>query len=140
MNSLSVIIPFYNEKKFLEESLERVLEENIFNQIILSDDCSNDGSSQIAIHYSEKHKNIIYIKSEQNLGKGNALNNAKALVTSSHVIIHDADLEYFPNDVVEMFDIVKEHPNSLILGSRFIGEKNRNNISVSYTHLRAHET
>ncbi len=128
MNSLSVIIPFYNEEEFLEESLERVLEENIFNQVILSDDCSNDGSSEIAIHYSEKYKNIIYIKSEQNLGKGNALNNAKALVTSSHVIIHDADLEYFPNDVVEMFDIVKEHPNSLILGSRFIGVKNRKNI------------
>ena len=116
MNSLSVIIPFYNEEEFLEESLKRVLEENIFNQIILSDDCSNDGSSEIAINYSEKYKNIIYIRSEQNLGKGNALNNAKALITSSHVIIHDADLEYFPNDVVEMFDIVKEHPNSLILG------------------------
>ena len=43
-------------------------------------------------------------------------------------MIHDADLEYFPDDIIEMFDLSKKNPNSLILGSRFIGNKERKNV------------
>ena len=49
---------------------------------------------------------IIYLKSSSNKGKGNALNLAKNIVETSHVIIHDADLEYFPDDIVEMLFII----------------------------------
>ena len=52
MQNLCVIIPFYNEKSFLEESLKRVLDDDIYDQIILSDDCSNDGSQLIAEGFS----------------------------------------------------------------------------------------
>ena len=41
------------------------------------------------------------------------------------MIIHDADLEYFPDDILEMFNCVEENQDSLILGSRFIGTKER---------------
>ena len=41
MNTLSAIVPFYNEEKFLEKSVTRLLENDIFDEIILSDDCSN---------------------------------------------------------------------------------------------------
>jgi len=44
------------------------------------------------------------------------------------VVIHDADLEYFPDDIVEMFNLVEDNPESLILGSRFIGTKDRKNV------------
>ena len=43
-------------------------------------------------------------------------------------MIHDADLEYFPDDIQEMFISSKKNPNSLILGSRFIGNKVRKNV------------
>ncbi len=43
-------------------------------------------------------------------------------------MIHDADLEYFPEDLVEMFEKAKLNPQSLIIGSRFIGNKERVNI------------
>ena len=48
MHNLSVIIPFYNENKYLLDSVNRVLKTGIANQIILSDDFSNDGSEKIA--------------------------------------------------------------------------------------------
>ena len=51
-----------------------------------------------------------------------------SLLDTTHVIIHDADLEYFPEDIVEMFNVSKLHPRSLILGSRFIGNKKRKNV------------
>ena len=128
MDNLGVIVPFYNEKNTLSESIERLLDHHIFSEIILSDDNSNDGSDIIAKHYEDKNENIKYIKSFTNKGKGNALNNAKDHITTKFVVIHDADLEYFPEDLVEMFEKAKLNPQSLIIGSRFIGNKERVNI------------
>lgn len=128
MDNLGVVVPFYNEKNTLAKSIERLLAQNIFSEIILSDDNSNDGSDKIAKHYEDANENIKYIKSSENKGKGNALNNAKNHITTKFVVIHDADLEYFPEDIVEMFQKAKLNPQSLIIGSRFIGNKERINI------------
>ena len=128
MKNLSVIIPFYNEKEFLEISVKRVTDLDIFDQIILTDDCSTDGSSEIALQLIKNNPRIEYIKGERNSGKGDALNNAKNLIKTSHVVIHDADLEYFPDDIIEMFSLAKKNPDTLILGSRFIGNKVRKNV------------
>ena len=128
MKNLAVIIPFYNEKDFLEISLKRVTDLDIFDQIILTDDCSNDGSSEIALNLAKSNPIIEYTNGAYNSGKGQALNNAKHLIRTSHVVIHDADLEYFPDDIVEMFNLVEDNPESLILGSRFIGTKDRKNV------------
>jgi len=128
MKNLSVIIPFYNEKEFLEISVKRVTDLDIFDQIILTDDCSTDGSSEIALQLIKNNPCIEYIKGERNSGKGDALNNAKNLIKTSHVVIHDADLEYFPDYIIEMFSLAKKNPDTLILGSRFIGNKVRKNV------------
>jgi len=128
MHNLCVIIPFYNELEFLKESVDRILNEKIFDQIILSDDCSNDGSEIIAKRLSDENEIIEYIRSEVNSGKGDALSNAKRIINTTHVVIHDADLEYFPSDIVDMFQKSILTPKSLILGSRFIGTKERKNV------------
>lgn len=130
MNNLSVIVPFYNEENTLDESIKRLLNQNIFKKIILSDDNSTDSSSEIAKNYSSNFKHIEYIRSSSNLGKGNAIKIAKSLIDSTHVVIHDADLEYFPEDIVEMFKFVDQEKDVIILGSRFKGKKNRKNIYI----------
>ena len=61
MKNLAAIIPFYNEKDFLEISLKRVTNLGIFDQIILTDDCSNDGSSEIASNLASSNP-IIELK------------------------------------------------------------------------------
>lgn len=128
MISLCVIIPIYNEEKFLAESLNRILEYDIYDQIILVDDCSTDNSSKIAKHFMSSCSKARYLKTITNSGKGAALAVAAKEITTSHVVIHDADLEYFPADIIDMFELAKKHNNDLILGSRFIGNKNRENI------------
>ena len=42
--SLGIIVPFYNEEKFLEESVSRLLKLEIVDQIVMVDDCSTDNS------------------------------------------------------------------------------------------------
>tara|TARA_B100001123_G_C15225375_1_gene992933 strand:- start:113 stop:805 length:693 start_codon:yes stop_codon:yes gene_type:complete len=128
MFTLTVIIPFFNEQEFLEKSLKRVIETNVAQNILLVDDNSSDNSSIIANKYVKMYEHLEYIKIHENKGKGFAISNVKDIITTTHVAIHDADLEYNPNDLKKMFKLVSEYPNSLILGSRFIGDLKRENI------------
>ena len=128
MNSLSVVVPIYNEEQFLEKSVERLIENDIYHNILLIDNNSSDNSYEVAKKLQNKYKKISIYKTESIAGKGVVISFAKKLIETSHIIVHDADLEYFPSDIVEMFDLAKKNPNSLILGSRFIGTKERKNI------------
>ena len=128
MINLTAIVPFYNEENTLRESVERLLNEDIFSEIILSDDNSSDNSLKIAKTLSNDYQHIKFISADKNLGKGNAINNAVSILNTSHVVIHDADLEYFPKDIVQMYEKALTNQNSLILGSRFIGSKKRENV------------
>jgi len=127
--SLTVLVPFYNEELFLEKSINRLLESKLnLQKIILINDGSTDNSLSIVSDLALKHKNIEIINNNRNRGKGSALSSAIRQVTTTHIAIHDADLEYNPEDYKEMIAKSKECKNSLILGSRFIGKKERNNI------------
>tara|TARA_Y100000389_G_C17247308_1_gene406243 strand:- start:1 stop:693 length:693 start_codon:yes stop_codon:yes gene_type:complete len=128
MNNLAVIIPFFNEENYLKASIERVLKLNIFHQILIVDDCSTDNSTKIALDLSSSNEAITYLQTSMNGGKGNALIAARDALITTHVVIHDADLEYFPEDIIDMYKNISENEDTLILGSRFIGNKERKNI------------
>ena len=132
--SLGVIVPFYNEEKFLEESVSRVLKLDIVDQIVLVDDCSIDDSYVIAEKIAAGNNRISLTQTLLNEGKGSAIKRGLELVSTSHVIIHDADLEYFPEDIPELFNETMVHDDCLVIGSRTLGEKQRKNIYF-YTYF-----
>lgn len=123
--SLTVIVPFYNEEKFLSQSLERLIKINSYKEIILVDDCSTDGSYKIAENFANNYKNISLYKKTKNEGKGSCIIYAKSFVKTTHVIVHDADLEYDPKDISKLFEISKNYSDCIISGSRTIGNKKR---------------
>jgi dolichol-phosphate mannosyltransferase len=127
-NSLAVIVPFFNEEKTIELSLRRLIKIDVVQQIICVNDCSQDKSLEIAEQIKNEDARIEIISNKVNNGKGYAITSAKKYVKTSHVAIHDADLEYFPEDLASMWERVDKNTNSLILGSRFIGSKNRKNL------------
>ena len=113
METLTVIVPFYNEEKFLEQSVNRLLNYNIFVKILLIDNNSTDDSFNIAQKLVNTNKNIELYKTDKNKGKGVALSHAKQFITTTHVVIHDADLEYFPEDISEMFEVSLKYNRSV---------------------------
>ncbi len=131
MYSLTVIIPFYNEQDYLEKSFKRLYLSNVADQIYLVDDASTDSSKEIALKIEKAYENVKYFSNKSNKGKGSALTLVKDYIKTSHVVIHDADLEYDPNDLIELKKISIIHDNSLILGSRFTGNLERNNLYKS---------
>tara|TARA_B100000927_G_C16439062_1_gene458943 strand:- start:556 stop:1275 length:720 start_codon:yes stop_codon:yes gene_type:complete len=122
---LTVLVPFYNEESYLNESVERLIKEVDCFEIILINDCSTDTSKKIAERLVKNNKNINLINLNKNQGKGNAIKVALEQVNSNYVIVHDADLEYNPSDIFNMFQLVEQNSDSLILGSRTIGNIER---------------
>jgi dolichol-phosphate mannosyltransferase len=126
--NLSVIVPFYNEEELLEESVNRLLDSNIFDVIYLINNNSTDKSYEIGKKLEINNSNVKLFQTSSKKGKGVALSFSRKMIDTSHVIIHDADLEYFPDDIPQMFEAAKQNIDSLILGTRFNGDKNRENI------------
>ena len=99
---LSIIIPCYNEKQTIEKIVNKILKVNIKKEIIIVDDSSNDGTSNII--KTIKKSNIKKIFHKKNLGKGAAIKTAKKHISGDIILIQDADLEYFPSDYIRLLN------------------------------------
>jgi len=92
----SVIIASYNYGQYLIEAVESVLHQTVpADEILISDDCSNDETWDIARHYKEKYPEVIQInRNEQNLGIVAHFNKAISLTSGEYVCILGADNRY----------------------------------------------
>jgi glycosyltransferase involved in cell wall biosynthesis len=126
MKTLTVLVPAFNEENTISESLERLKNISIITEILVLDDGSTDKTKQLVENAALNNNKIKLIHFDSNNGKGAVLNKSREFITSDYVVIHDADLEYFPEDIEEMFKEV--NGDNLILGSRFIGNKKRINL------------
>ena len=132
---LSIIIPTYNERKTIEKIVNRILKiKSLKKEIIIVDDASNDGTSQLLKKkITRKVKKIIYHK--KNLGKGAAINSAKKFISGKILIIQDADLEYYPSDYKSLIKPIIKKKTKVVYGSRVLGREkktiNQNILQIS---------
>lgn len=117
---LSVIIPAYNEKATILTVVKRVEDIQIDKEIIIVDDCSNDGTREL-LKKSDLDAKILF--HEKNKGKGAAIKTALKQVTGDIVIIQDADLEYDPKDFYEVIKPITDGKAKVVYGSRFKGKR-----------------
>ena len=66
MAKTSILMPVYNEVNFIRRTLESVVGEA--DEIIISDNCSTDGTSEICREFAEKYPEIKYFRQEKNIG------------------------------------------------------------------------
>jgi len=132
MIDLTIIIPVYNEIKTIEKLLKKVLSINIKKQLVIVDDCSNDGTNKILIKYSKKIDKLIVHK--KNKGKGSAIRSAQKYVKGKYVAIQDADLEYNPVDLLKIIKFLKKNKLNIAYGSRVLN-KNKYENTQNFTHL-----
>ena len=91
---LTIIVPVYNEKKYLKKIIKKIIKIKIKKkQIIVVDDGSKDGSTEILKKEFTKKKDIKIIFNKINQGKGSAIKSAQKFVKGDYVAIQDADLE-----------------------------------------------
>ncbi|MHB9097113.1 MAG: glycosyltransferase family 2 protein [Syntrophales bacterium] len=121
-NVLSVVIPVYNERATVLAIMEKVLKLDFIREIIVVDDGSTDGTREILNRVLPDDRVKVFFH-DRNRGKGAALRTGFGHVTGEIVAIQDADLEYDPNEFVEMIKPIIEGVADVVYGSRLSGGK-----------------
>jgi glycosyltransferase involved in cell wall biosynthesis len=118
---LTAVMPVYNEAATVAEVIRVVLAQRPVQELVIVDDCSQDGTWEelqgIAIHDAR----IKLIRHKVNQGKGAALRTGISQATSQIVIIQDADLEYDPNEYYTLLMPILAGKADVVFGSRFLG-------------------
>jgi glycosyltransferase involved in cell wall biosynthesis len=117
---ISVIIPTYNEVKTILEVVRRVQEQPFTKEIIIVDDCSTDGTTEL-LAKEDLPENVRVLHHEANLGKGAAVRTGVQEATKNIIIIQDADLEYNPTDFPIVLRPILDGVADVVYGSRFLG-------------------
>ena len=129
--SISIIIPVYNEERYIEEIIRRISLVKIEKQIIVVNDGSTDNSLEILKNI--KIDNLKIIDNSTNKGKGFAIKSALKYVTNEYVIIQDADFEYNPSDYPILLKPFLSNDKIVVYGSRFLNKKVYN-IKKGFNH------
>ena len=117
---ISVIVPLYNETESLPELaawIRRVMEANGYTyEILMVDDGSTDGSWDTVLSLSKEHPAIHGISFRRNYGKSAALYEGFAAVEGDVVITMDADLQDSPDEIPELYRMIREEGYDVVSG------------------------
>ena len=121
MAVLSIVIPAYNEERFIGTLLRKIKAVDlaplgIEKEIIVVDDCSRDGTAAVVA----AEPGVTLHRMATNGGKGRAVRAGIGRATGDYLIIQDADLEYDPNDYIPMLRALLEGRADVVYGSRYM--------------------
>jgi dolichol-phosphate mannosyltransferase len=113
---VSVIVPALNEQDTIREVVDRLLALPLTSQIIVVDAGSTDSTRQLLQGYGER---ITLLTNDRKTGKGAAIRQALPHATGKTVIIQDADLEYFPEQIPSLIEPILKGEAGVVYGTRF---------------------
>ncbi|MFD4504505.1 bifunctional polysaccharide deacetylase/glycosyltransferase family 2 protein [Streptomyces sp. NPDC058457] len=131
---VSVIVPAYNEKECIANTLESLAQSTHPIEVIVVDDGSTDGTSEIARAAADKlgMPNVRVIRQE-NAGKPAALNNGVRNASYDIVVMMDGDTVFEPETVRHLVQPFADPEVGAVAGNAKVG--NRNTIIGAWQHI-----
>jgi glycosyltransferase involved in cell wall biosynthesis len=123
---IGVIFPVYNEVRWLDSILDRLLARPEVAQVAAVDDGSTDDSWERLQHWKERDSRLLVFRHSENRGKGAAIRTALKHLGAPLVLIQDADLEYDPADYPKLLSPILRGEADVVYGSRFAAGANGN--------------
>jgi glycosyltransferase involved in cell wall biosynthesis/phospholipid N-methyltransferase len=136
MTSLSVLVPVHNEEHLVAASLERLLlleTSPLLSrlQVVVVDDGSTDRTAEVLAAFEARmaarpagpglRAEWRFARHPTNGGKGAAIRTALRHASCELTVVHDADLEYHPRDLLRFLPVFEEEGADAVFGSRFAG-------------------
>lgn len=113
---VTAIVPALNEEDTIGEVVDRLLALPLSVEVVVVDDGSTDKTPEVLKSYGDR---IRVITNPKPGGKGNAIRKALGSATGKAVIIQDADLEYFPEEIPMLVKPILEGSAAVVYGTRF---------------------
>ncbi len=121
MNLVSIITPSYNSEDFISETIKSVLSQTYQNwEMIIIDDCSNDGSVGLIKKNCEKDNRIILIEQKKNIGAGEARNIGLKKANGRYIAFLDSDDCWLPNKLEIQINFMKKHKSAISFTSYIV--------------------
>jgi glycosyltransferase involved in cell wall biosynthesis len=143
---ISIVIPLLNEDESLNELhdwIVKVMQSNRYSyELLFIDDGSTDDSWKVIKSLSERNPNVKGLRFQKNYGKSQALNAGFKEVTGDVVITMDADLQDSPDEIPELYELIKSGGFDLVSGwkKKRFDSKIRKNIPSKLFNAAARKT
>ena len=143
---ISIVIPLLNEDESLNELhdwIVKVMQSNRYSyELLFIDDGSTDDSWKVIKSLSERNPQVKGIRFQKNYGKSQALNAGFKEVTGDVVITMDADLQDSPDEIPELYELIKSGGFDLVSGwkKKRFDSKIRKNIPSKLFNAAARKT
>lgn len=115
---ISVVMPFYNREKFLDETVQSVLNQTFEDfEFIAVDDASTDNSGKIVERYAKKDARIKIIQNTKNKGISYSRNRGMKIAQADLIAVVDSDDINMPKRFEKQFVFMQKHPEISIVGT-----------------------
>ncbi|MDD7261756.1 MAG: glycosyltransferase family 2 protein [Fusobacterium mortiferum] len=130
---VSIIVPIYNVVQYLEKCINSICNQTYKNiEIIMVDDCSTDGSRELAKELSKKDNRITFVQRSKNGGLSAARNTGMKIATGYWITFVDSDDWLENNCIEELYQTAKKDNADIVVGGVYYSYKDKKPIEKDF--------